>query len=162
MLPVDRDAPFNQYKFVVKWDGRTIRVGSVSPLRRSTEVIEFREGNDPNGATRQVPGRTKYDAIVLKRGRGHDTEFEEWANLLLGSGTSLTKFRKDITIELQNGSGQVVLAYKVYRCWPIEYVAMSELDATISGVVIESLTLENEGWEQVQTRKPSKPKPKSQ
>lgn len=160
MLPVDRDAPFNQYKFVVKWDGRTIRVGSVSPLRRTTEVVEFRDGNDPNGATRHLPGRTKYDAIVLKRGRGHDTEFEDWANqvLGLGSGTTLTTFRKDITIELQNGSGQVVLVYKVHRCWPIEYVAMSELDVTVSGVVIETLTLENEGWERIQKRRPSKTK----
>ena len=158
MLSVDRDAPFNQYKFVVKWDGRTIRVGSISPLRRSTEVVEMRPGNDPS-TTHKVPGKTKYDPIILKRGRGHDTEFEEWANLLLGTGTTLTTFRKDITIELQNGSGQVVLMYKVHRCWPIEYVAMSELDATISGVVIESLTLENEGWERIQKRKPSKPKP---
>jgi phage tail-like protein len=159
MLPVDRDAPFNQYKFVVKWDGRNIRVGSVSPLRRSTEVIEIREGNEPD-TTLKTPGRTKYDPIVLKRGRSHDTDFEEWANqvLGLGTGTTLTNFHKDIIIELQNGSGQVVIAYKVYRCWPIEYVALSELDATVSGVVIESLTLEHEGWERIQKRRPSKSK----
>ena len=155
MLPVDRDVPFNQYKFVVKWDGRNISVGSVSPLRRSTEVVEYRDGNEPD-TTLKTPGRTKYDPIVLKRGRSHDTDFEQWANQVLGTGTTLTSFRKDIIIELQNGSGQVVLAYKVYRCWPIEYVAMSELEVTISGVVIESLTLEHEGWERIQKRKPSK------
>ena len=43
--------------------------------------------------------------------------------------------------------GQLALAYKVYRCWPSEYQALPELDASASAVAIQTLKLENEGWE---------------
>ena len=60
---------------------------------------------------------------------------------------SLSKFRKDIIIELLNEDSQVVKAYKVYRCWVSEYQAMPELDANANAVAIEMMKLENEGWE---------------
>ena len=44
-------------------------------------------------------------------------------------------------------AGQLVLAYKVYRCWVSEYQALPELDANATAVAIESIKLENEGWE---------------
>ncbi len=49
-------------------------------------------------------------------------EFEQWANKvwnISGSGVevSLKDFRKDIIIEVYNDAGQLVIAYKVYRCW---------------------------------------------
>ena len=40
-----------------------------------------------------------------------------------------------------------MLAYKVYRCWVSEYQAMPELDASANAVAIQTLTLQNEGWE---------------
>ena len=55
--------------------------------------------------------------------------------------------RKDIILELLNEAGQVVLAYKVFRCWVSEYVALPELDANSHAVAIELIVLENEGWE---------------
>ena len=39
------------------------------------------------------------------------------------------------------------MAWNVHRCWPSEYVALGDLNAGDSAVVIESLTLQNEGWE---------------
>jgi phage tail-like protein len=41
----------------------------------------------------------------------------------------------------------LVLSYRVYRCWVSEYQALPELDASANGVAIESITLQNEGWE---------------
>jgi T4-like virus tail tube protein gp19 len=35
----------------------------------------------------------------------------------------------------------------VFRCWPSEHVALSDLDSNGSAVAIEQLKLENEGWE---------------
>ena len=42
-----------------------------------------------------------------------------------------------------------MLAYKVYRCWVSEYQAMPELDGSGNAVAIQSVKLENEGWERV-------------
>ncbi|MGH9937590.1 MAG: phage tail protein, partial [Blastocatellia bacterium] len=43
--------------------------------------------------------------------------------------------------------GQKVLAYKVYRCWVSDYQAMPDLDANANAVAIQTIKLENEGWE---------------
>ena len=50
-------------------------------------------------------------------------------------------------IDLYNEAGQLVRAYKVYRCWPSRYQALSDLDANGNAVAIEQIQLENEGWE---------------
>jgi phage tail-like protein len=39
------------------------------------------------------------------------------------------------------------MAFRVYRCWPSEYVALSELNANDNSVAFESITLQHEGWE---------------
>jgi phage tail-like protein len=60
---------------------------------------------------------------------------------------SLNEFRKDIYLEFYNEAGQLVRAYKIYRCWPSEYQALPDLDANANAVAIEHIKLENEGWE---------------
>ena len=145
--------PYKNFKFRVRWDGRYVAgVSKVSALKRSTELVEHREGGNPSSAHKS-PGRTKYEAVTLERGVTHDTEFEKWANKVwnfgsgLGSETSLKDFRKDIAIEVYNEAGQKVLAYNVFRCWVSEYQALPDLDANANAVAIQTLKLENEGWE---------------
>lgn len=145
--------PYKNFKFRVKWDGRYVAgVSRVSALKRTTEVVPHREGGDPS-SNRKSPGRTNYDAITLERGVTHDTEFEKWANKVwnygsgLGAETSLRDFRRDIIIEVYNEAGQLALAYKVFRCWVSEYQALPELNANANAVAIQTLKLENEGWE---------------
>lgn len=145
--------PYKTFKFRVKWDGRYVAgVSRVGALQRSTEVVTHRTGGDPS-SERKSPGQTRYDAISLERGVTHDVEFEQWANKVwnygsgLGAEVSLKDFRKDIIIEVYNEAGQLAIAYKVYRCWVSQYTAFPELDASANAVAIQSITLENEGWE---------------
>jgi len=145
--------PYKQCKFRVKWDGRYIAgISSVSGLVRRTEIVVHREGGEPS-SDRRSPGLTNYDPIVLERGRTHDTAFEEWANKVwnfgsgMGAEVSLADFRKDIVIELYNEAGQLVMAWKVYRCWPSKYVSVSSLNADFCTTAMETLTLQHEGWE---------------
>ena len=135
----------------------------VSSLKRTTEVVEHREGGDPS-TSRKSPGRTKYEAITMERGVTHDTEFEKWANKVwnfgsgLGAEVSLKDFRKDLIIEVYNEAGQLALAYKVFRCWVSEYQALPDLDANANAVAIQHLKLENEGWERdYDVTEPSEP-----
>jgi phage tail-like protein len=149
----DRFDPYKNFKFRVKWDGRYVAgVSKVSSLKRTTEVVKFREGGDPS-TSRKSPGRNDFDSITLERGVTHDLEFEQWANKVwnygagLGMETSLKDFRKDITLELYNEAGQLVISYLIYRCWVSEWQAMPELDANANAVAIQSIKLETEGWE---------------
>jgi phage tail-like protein len=148
----NRFDPYKNFKFRLKWDGRYVAgISKISALRRSTEVIEHREGGDPS-TSRKSPGRTKYEAITLERGVTHDAEFETWANKVwdlgagLGSEVSLKDFRKELVLELYNEAGQVVIAYHIHRCWPSAFEALPDLDANGNAIAIQRLVLENEGW----------------
>jgi phage tail-like protein len=147
--------PYKNYRFKVKWDGNYVAgVNKVSMLKRSTEVVKHQMGGDPS-VVRLTPGQATYDPITLEQGVSHDVTFEQWANKIwnyhnaIGTDpdVSLMDFRKDITIELFNESGQKVLAYNVFRCWVSEFQALPELDGAGNAIAIQMLKLENEGWE---------------
>jgi len=156
--------PYKNFKFRVRWDGRFVAgVSKVGALKRTTEVVRHREGGDPS-SSRKSPGRTEFDAITLERGVTHDTEFERWANKVwnfgsgLGSEVSLADFRKDIIIEVYNEAGQLALAYRVFRCCVSEFQALPDLDANANAVAIQTIKLENEGWERdLEVPEPSEP-----
>ena len=148
---VHRFDPYKNFKFRVKWDGKYVAgVSKITALKRTTELVEHREGGDPS-TSRKSPGRTKYDPITLERGVTHDVEFEKWANKVWNYGSkeevSLKDFRKDIIIDFFNEADQLVISYKVYRCWVSEYQSLPELNANANAVAIQSIKLENEGWE---------------
>ena len=145
--------PYKNFKFRVKWDGKYVAgISKVGLLKRTTQVVTHREGGDPS-SSRKSPGRTEYDAITLERGVTQDTDFGQWANKVwqlgagLGSEVSLADFRKDVILDFYNEAGQLVLAYKIYRCWPSVYQALPPLNANSAEVAIEQIVLENEGWE---------------
>jgi phage tail-like protein len=145
--------PYKNFKFRVKWDGKYVAgLSKMTGLKRTTKLIEHREGGDPS-TNRKSPGRTSYDAITLSRGVTHDLEFEKWANKIwnfgnsVGAEVSLKDFRKDVLIEVLNEAGQVAITYKVYRCWVSEFQALPEFDSNADAVAIQTIKLENEGWE---------------
>ena len=149
----NRFDPYKNFKFRVKWDGRYVAgISKVSALKRTTEVVEHREGGDPS-TSRKSPGRNKFDAVTLERGVTHDLEFEAWANKVWnfsggpGAESSLADFRKDVILDVFNEAGQKVIAYKIFRCWVSEYQSLPGLDANANAVAIQTLKLENEGWE---------------
>jgi phage tail-like protein len=160
----NRFDPYKNFKFRVKWDGRYVAgVSKIGALKRTTEPVKHREGGDPS-TSRKSPGRSEFEAITLERGVTHDREFEAWANKVwsfgsgLGAESSLKDFRKDIIIEVYNEAGQLVLAYKVFRCWVSEFQALPDLDANANAVAIQTLKLENEGWERdVEVVEPTEP-----
>src|ERR1700748_3194551 len=102
--------PYKNFKFRVKLDGHYVAgLSKCSALKRTTEVVEFREGGDPS-TSRKSPGRTKYEPITLERGVTHDPAFQQWANKVWDyqnaqaspdqrtMEVSLKDFRKDLII----------------------------------------------------------------
>ncbi|HEU4597708.1 MAG TPA: phage tail protein [Pyrinomonadaceae bacterium] len=162
----ERFDPYKNFKFLIKFVGNTnpvAGVSKVSSLKRTTEVVKHREGGDPS-SSRKSPGRTEYEPITLERGVTHDLEFEQWANKVWdftsGRGTevSLKDFRRDLIIEVYNEAGQLAIAYKVFRCWVSEYQALPDLDANANAIAIQTIKLENEGWERdTEVTEPTEP-----
>ncbi|MEI4234151.1 phage tail protein [Roseovarius sp. D22-M7] len=142
--------PYKNFKFRVEWDGNVIAaVSKVGMLKRTTEVVEHRDGGDFSG-TRKSPGKSSYEAIALERGLSHDPDFQNWAMLVhnyQGDGAvSLRNFRKDISISLLNLSGQPVARWNVYRAWVSEFQAAPEFNSNENAVAIEMITLQHEGF----------------
>jgi phage tail-like protein len=145
--------PYKLFRFKVFLGKSTTPVAAVSKvggLKRSSDVIEYKEGGNP--IIRKGLGRTKYEAITLERGVTHDSDFEDWANAAqkLDKGdpsTSLNDLRREVRIDLLNEAGQPVHRYIFHRCWVSEFQALPDLDAGGNGVAIEHIKLENEGWE---------------
>jgi phage tail-like protein len=152
---INRYDPYKSYRFLVYFTGSSptvpvAAVSKVSGLKRSSDVIEYKEGG--NAVILKGLGRTKYEPITLERGITQEKSFETWANaaqqLQDGSAsTSLAKLRQDIRITLLNEEAQPVLTWLLHRCWVSEYQALPDLDAGANAIAIEHIKLENEGWE---------------
>src|SRR5687768_4444745 len=151
----NRFDPYKNFKFRVKFGTETDYVAGVSKvgaLKRTTEVVEHREGGD-NSLSRRSPGRTKYEPITLERGVTHDEAFERWARKVWnvaakpGAESSLADFRKDVILDVFNEAGQKVISYHISRAWVSEYQALPDLDANANAIAIQTIKLEHEGWD---------------
>jgi phage tail-like protein len=145
--------PFKNFKFVLFFEGNTTPVAGVSkisPLKRTTEVVSHRDGGDLS-TPRHSPGASKFEPITLERGVTFDLEFEAWAKLVYSTqddqSVSLKNYKRNIIIQVRNLQGVPVKQYTVFRCWVSEYTAQPELDANANATMIESIIIQNEGWE---------------
>src|SRR5262245_28691201 len=148
---ITRFDPYKAFRFIVYFgDTKVAGVSKVTGLKRSSDVIDYKEGG--NAIILKRLGRTKYGPITLERGLTQSTEFRDWADAAqkLDNGSpsqSLKNLRKDIRIVLLNEAGQEVMGFKVHRCWVSEYQALPDLDAGGNTIALEHIKVENEGWE---------------
>ncbi|HKY35558.1 MAG TPA: phage tail protein [Polyangiaceae bacterium] len=143
--------PYRNFKFRVKIDNRYVAgLSKCSALKKTTEKVDWYESGQP-ATPHKLPGKTNYSEITLTAGVTHDKTFEDWAKLVNNfrgdAAMSLRKFRKDIVIDVFNEADQIVLSYQIFRCWVSEYQALAELDAAANAVILQTIKLENEGWE---------------
>jgi len=143
--------PYKNFKFRVKWDGKTVMgVSKVGALTRTTQVVSHRSGGE-NSTDHKSPGRTTYNAVTMERGITHDREFEAWANKVhpyVGdTAMDLAAYKKELVLEVMNEKGHVAFRYFLHDCWVSEFTAMPGLDANANAVAIESIKIELEGWD---------------
>lgn len=147
----NRIDPYKNYKFRVKWDGKTVLgVSKVGALKRTTTVVPHRSGGE-NSSDHKSPGRTNYDALTLERGITHDLEFEAWADRVHpyagDTAMDLANYKKELVLEVLNEKGHAALRYFLHDCWVSEFTAVPALDANANAVAVEMIKLEMNGWE---------------
>ncbi len=141
-MNITRLDPYKSYAFQVFFGQSTTAVAAVSKisaLRRSSDVIEYREGG--NKIVLKGLGRTKYEPLTLERGITQDLDFITWADAAqkLDQGhatTSLANLRREVRLQLMNEDGQPVHGYIIHRCWVSEFQALPDLDAGIVNIVV--------------------------
>lgn len=133
--------PYSNFHFTVEWGGTRIGFTEVSGLNIENQVIEYREGSNPEYTPLKMPGITKFHNITLKRGvMNADNEFFEWINTI-----QLQKVeRRDVRISLLNEDHEPVVSWKVKNAWPVK-LAGPGLKGTGNEVAIETLELAHEG-----------------
>jgi phage tail-like protein len=133
--------PMAKNHFQVQWGGRNIGFMEVSGLAMELDVIDYREGSSPESSVRKMPGLKKFSDVVLKRGIiKNDDDFYRW----ISTATFNQVERRDVIISLLNEQHEPVITWKLRNAFPskLEY---STLNAHLSEVIIESLTLVHEG-----------------
>lgn len=135
--------PMPAYHFIVDWGGNRTGFTEVSGLNISHEAVDYREGSSPVDSSIKIPGRTRFDNIVLKRGivKG-DNDFFSWMKTKQNSQIQ----RRDILIKLLDETHAPIMVWKVRNAFPVKYTG-PQLQARNNEVAIETLEIAHEGIE---------------
>jgi phage tail-like protein len=138
-----RNDPYGQFNFHVEIDGVTVAgFSEVSGLTTDTNMIEYREGSEPVGTVRKLPGLMKYNNIVLKRGWTADKKLWVWRKKVIDGKTQRTTG----AIILLNEARTPALRWNFREGWPSKWEGPA-LNAKTSEVAIETLEITHEGLE---------------
>jgi phage tail-like protein len=80
--------------------------------------------------------------IVLGQVKLVDAGFGRWIK-----EAAAKSLRKNLVIHELDAAGKLLSVYRVTDCWVSDFSSLPELDAGANVVVIDSVTLESEGWE---------------
>jgi phage tail-like protein len=121
----------------VTGDAKTIVGGfkSVSGMDSTTEVIEFKQGNDIR--VRKKPGRTTYSNIVLERGYTATDDLWEWRQKIEEGQIDR---RSGSVIILDHDGETEVARYDFFEAWPCKW-NVPEMSSDQSGMAIEKIEL---------------------
>jgi phage tail-like protein len=152
-MPDNFKYPVPKFHFEVSWGGTRMGFTEVTGLDFETEVIEYREGNNPTYNKHKQPGLTKYSNVTLKRGTVlEDFEFFKlWRETAKFQESNKIKkvFRRDITIKLLNEDHMPIITWTLENAWPTK-IQSTDLKADGNEVAIESMELVHEGLKIVQ------------
>lgn len=112
----------------------------ISGLTVTTEVFPYKEGG-ANSFVHQLPTRTSYSNIVLKRGFTTNADFGKWyQNIIMGK-----RDIRSVSIRLYNIDGKSVKSWEVTSAYPVKYVA-PETKAGNNSFAIETMELAHCGF----------------
>jgi phage tail-like protein len=137
--PADRESRF---VVVLRLEeaGITGYFTEVSGLSSENEVVEYRDGNDPN-VVRKLPGRLKYDNIVLKRGVTSDSSLWQWRRMVEVGNIAEARTNGKLTL-LDRGSP--VASWRFVNAWPSK-VSGPQLNDEGRDIAIDELVIAHEG-----------------
>jgi phage tail-like protein len=144
--------PYRNFKYLVEIDGfSSAGFSKCSGLDMEHEVTEYREGGE-NTVMRKMPGQTKFSPIVLERGSTTNLDMWAWAKAVhsYGGVAGSAVVRKTISIVLVGDAGARLREWTVTGAWVSKW-EMGELDAKSNDVLVERITIQHEGVDQVGT-----------
>ena len=172
--------PVEKFRFIITWsagngsEGTTLQRAGFHDAqlpKRSTNVITYREGTDPD-ISQKAPGLSTMEDVQMGRGLiAYDAteagrEFYRWMSAVhnptaghVGRDSSALSdrpdnaasntYRKDVTIKQLDREGNVVRQWTLFQAWVSNFVPGSDLDASEDGdKSIEQITLAYEDFKE--------------
>ncbi len=110
-----------------------------SSLMIETEVMEFIEGGE-NTYTHQLPVRTKYKNITLKRGMDDTRALYDWYT----QNVTGPVVRQNISIVIYDSQQNIKRQWDLKNAWPCKWTG-PELKAETGSLAVETLEIAHEG-----------------
>lgn len=114
----------------------------VSGISVKMETVQIQEGGQ-NRFAHQVPGRTNYENLVLKRGlMVRSSALADWCNSIFKNNLNQRIEPKTIKVSLLDAnedSRKPIMTWQFVNAYPIQW-QLSPFDAQKSEIVVESIT----------------------
>ena len=126
------------YHFKVEFSGfpGEYQFQSVAGLNVEVETEQIAEGGE-NRFKHEVPVRSKFPNLVLKRGLNVDSELIKWCRKALED----FEFEPtDLVVKLLNEKHEPLLSWNIVHAWPVKW-NITDLNAEESKIAVETLEL---------------------
>ncbi|HWP92880.1 MAG TPA: phage tail protein [Thermodesulfobacteriota bacterium] len=134
--------PYTLFRFKIEINGIIVaQVSEVSGLQVETETETYEEGGE-NGFVYQLPKRTKFQHITLKRGITDLEEMWKWHQEVVKG-----KFqRKNGAIILMDVAGEEKWRWNFFQAFPVKWTG-PDFKADSNTVAFETIELAHHGIE---------------
>jgi phage tail-like protein len=112
-----------------------------SGLQAETEVFPYEEGG-LNSTVHQLPVRTKFSNVTLKRGIANSNELWDWYYKVITGSVE----RKNVSLVLYSSDYSEVMRWNLANVFPVKWVGPN-LVSSDNSVAVETLELAHEGIE---------------
>lgn len=129
--------PLPSSNFIVEIDGLvSSSYTAVEGLGIEMEVIEYREGNEPNDI-RFLPGNSRVQPMTLIRGITGDTELFDWYMQTKDESFS----PRSMSVVIMDHGRNEKMRYNFQGCWPSAYY-VEPLESNPGNVAYEKLVVQ--------------------
>jgi phage tail-like protein len=140
MATGERADPYRGFRFRIEIDGISVaHFSEVSGLQADTETEPYEEGG-VNDYVHQLPKRTKYPHITLKRGITDVDELWNWHQDVVSGRFK----RKNGSIILLNEAGEDTWRWNFTKAFPVKWTG-PDLKADSATVAFEAIDLAHNG-----------------
>ena len=137
------DARFREYKFIVRILGGEVFGGFSEVAGRQIQITpaEYRAGQGAVNHPEKIQTIQKVSDVILKRGVVDSSQLWSWMQAARTQGATA---KRNVSITLQNDSGQPVITWHLQKVAPLKYTGPNLAGKGGGDVAIEELVLSSE------------------
>jgi phage tail-like protein len=135
----DSKYPLPAFSYSVLIGKTQLSVNEVSGLNTEVQVIEYRDGDNPQYAPMKMSGIPKVSNVTLKRGLVVNGSM--MSNVTWFTSTKMNiPSRQTVQVNLLDENGKIVITWSMANAWPVKIEAPA-LGAQKNEVAFESMEL---------------------